>query len=160
MQAMRNSMAQEGLVKTRWMIRGDCDSVARIAKNAMIHRRPISARESQIALRQKTVVGAIAEDVNGGVLGFCFLDSSDEAIASIVLLVVDHKWHRCGVGTELMNHVERICRHLGYAKFSVMVHEREFEAQKFFADRGYRCTFIHQRFDGDDAGYYFIKEIT
>jgi GNAT superfamily N-acetyltransferase len=159
MQEVIKEMATEQLIKCRWMIRGDCEQVASITKHALLHRKPLSAREVQIALRQKTIVGAVAEmaDDIPLILGFAMLSTQNDDICELVIMSVDHKWHRCGIGTMLLEHCERMARHIGYSKFHTIIHERELDAQMFFKAHGWQCKHIHRHYDGDDCGLYFYK---
>lgn len=151
-------------VIVRWMVRGDCQRVAEISKSAMQHRKPLSQREAVIALKQKTVVGAVAEmhydKHHSQIAGFVFVSTQSEQTCEIVIACVDPRWQRAGIGDLLLEHVERISRHIGYYDFSAVVHERELDAQLWLQANDYQCSHIHKHFDGNDSGYIFTKRVS
>jgi len=159
MQIARIEPMADELVKVRWMIRGDCEAVAKISKHSLLHRKPLSMREAQIALKQKTVVGAVAEiaDDVPQIVGYAFLSTSNDDLCELLIMAVDHKWHRVGIGTMLLEHCERMARHIGYSQFNCIVHERELDAQLFLRSHGWHCRHIIKNFVGDDSGLYFYK---
>jgi len=150
-------------VTVRWMVRGDCQRVSEISKEVMEYRPPLTQREAVIALKQKTIVGAVAEihfdQHHSQIGGFAFVSTASEKTCELVIACVDSRWQREGIGDLILEHVERISRHIGYSEYSAVVHEREVVAQFWLQANGYECSHIHKNFDGPESAYIFTKRL-
>jgi len=121
----------------------DADSLARLAAQlgypvdaATMRRRlrQILARADQIVVVAETPL----EGVIAWIHGFLSQPLESEARVEIAGLVVDERFHRKGVGKELISRVENWAKEKGVTQSSVRCQIKRTEAHRFYESLGYR----------------------
>lgn len=137
----------------RWLIRRDLPAI--IAIEAVVSNDPWVEDDFLTVLRMRTCIGQVAE-LDGVVVGFLIYRLHGDAF-EIMNLAVDPRFHRRGIGRELMRTMVRKLSLQRRRTIDLMTRESNLRFQLFLRSLGFRATGVARRFfmDTDEDGYAF-----
>lgn len=128
-------------VHIRWMLLRDMPEALRIEQESFDH--PWSSEEFDDTIRQKSVVGMVAEH-NDRVVGF-FVYYLGREVIDVIDLAVSAEYRGRGVGTAMIDKLKGKLRDKR-KKLVAFVSERNLGAQLFFRSQGFIATKICPEF--------------
>lgn len=138
----------------RWMIRRDMPEVLAI-EEAQFFPYSWTEQDFLITLRQKNVVGMVAEDLitnaGGPIIGYMVYELRKKDIL-IVNLAVHPDYTRQGIGTRMLAKLKSKLSSHRRSKLKLRVREGNLSAQLFFKSQEFEAKQILQDFYEDSEG--------
>lgn len=144
--------------KIRFMCGYDVIRVADIEQEAF--DCPWSHAEINDTRKREDVVGRVAINGNGVVVGYAFVSMQDDRLA-LLSLAVCKQWRFCGIGRQLLEDVQAKLDPTGRSFCEMMVCERNVPAQLWLRECGLKAMkVVRNYFKADDRqyrdGYRFV----
>lgn len=100
--------------------------------------------------------------VNGNIVGYIVAIVLDDGIADIENIAVDQGYGRMGIGSTLMNAIEKKLQMLGITRVVLEVRDMNTEAITFYQKHGYRTVdflknYYVERYRGSRSAYRMAK---
>jgi len=127
---------------------GTIASMSRLLVEHGLNWRWTLARVRRSIKDKETMV--LVASSNGVLSGFAIMKFRDQE-SHLLLLAVEPKIQRTGIGAALLAWLEKSCRTAGMRRIQVEVRASNRKARKFYERSGFR-------FDGHEAGYYDKRE--
>jgi len=127
---------------------GTIASMSRLLVEHGLNWRWTLARVRRSVKDRETMV--LVASSNGVLSGFAIMKFRDQE-SHLLLLAVEPKMQRTGIGAALLAWLEKSCRTAGMRRIRVEVRASNRKARKFYERSGFR-------FDGHEAGYYDKRE--
>lgn len=141
----------------RWMIRRDMPEVLAI-ENAC-YENPWSESEFVTALRQRNIVGMVAE-IDDRVSGYMVYQLNKDSL-DLLNIAVDPKMWRNLIGAAMVDKLKGKLSKDRRTKITADVRESNYKAQLFFKDRGFVCTELLRDVydDSEECCYRFVFDV-
>ncbi len=111
-------------------------------------------------LRQWPEGQFVATDYRGDVIGALCAARLGPGRATVSLLAVDSRHRRAGVGSALLENLDRACFMNGIATLQLEVRTTNSDAVRFYSRRGYRVAEVLPGFYNDGgSGYRMVRDL-
>ena len=132
----------------RWMVRKDLHEA--IGIEASCYSRPWNEDDFNRKMRERNTTGLVC-DHNGAVAGFMLYELHKHRLG-LVKLVVDPIYHRCGIGTILVEKLKSKLSVSRRERITVEVPESQLGVQLFFKAMGFKARDVFRNKFTDDDG--------
>jgi len=119
---------------------------------------PLSSSADRAAFIENAVSSgtAFAAVIDSEVVGYAVLDRSFFERPMIIMLIVEEKRRRCGIGNRLVEYLEKICEG---AELWTSTNVSNTPMQRLLTKRGYKLTGFIDNLDPGDPEIFYFKEL-
>ncbi len=142
-------------VQIRWLIRRDMDQIHRIEAEAF--EVPWTEDDFLKSLRQRHIIGMVAENQRGDIVGFMIYALQKDRLHIMNFAVDPSSWRR-GIGRQMVEKLKAKLSQQRRTVLELVIGERNLRGQLFWRAMGFEAEFVrHTPWEESDEDAYVMR---